>query len=112
MKSMQCEIITPEKIMLREEAEFIIAPGGELGILPGHTRLMADRVSGDVHVVNGKERKSFVVSVAISPYRTGNGKNFRAGRTKGITPARSPAEDSHAGRGFSKRLLPPETIKT
>ena len=67
MKTMHCEIVTPEKVVLREEAEFIVAPGheGELGILPGHTRLMSGLVKGSVFLVKGQERKGFAIDTGF-----------------------------------------------
>jgi F-type H+-transporting ATPase subunit epsilon len=43
MKTVPVEIITPEKVFVREDAEFVVIPGadGELGVLPGHARLLA-----------------------------------------------------------------------
>ncbi len=72
MKTMRCEIITPEKVFYRDDPEFIVAPGfsGELGILPGHTRLMADLVPGTVRIAKGDEKKQFAISggfIAIEP---------------------------------------------
>jgi F-type H+-transporting ATPase subunit epsilon len=72
MKTVPCEIVTPEKVVLREEAEFIVAPGyeGELGILPGHTRLCARLTAGDVRLVKGNETKKFAISagfISIEP---------------------------------------------
>jgi F-type H+-transporting ATPase subunit epsilon len=72
MKTMQCEIITPEKVFYRDEGEFIVAPGssGELGILPGHTRLMANLKPGKVRIVKGTEKKQFAISggfISIEP---------------------------------------------
>ena len=72
MKTMRCEIITPEKVLYRDEPEFIVAPGsdGELGILPGHTRLMATLKPGAVRLVKGPEKKQFAISggfISIEP---------------------------------------------
>ena len=72
MKTVPCEIITPEKVVLREDAEFIVAPGceGELGILPGHTRLLAGLKAGIIRLVKGSETKRFSVTtglIAIEP---------------------------------------------
>lgn len=63
MKTIACEIVTPEKVQLREEAEFVAAPGseGELGILPGHARLIAQLVKGEVRLVKGRETKKVTV---------------------------------------------------
>ena len=67
MKTVSCEIVTPEKVYLREEAEFVVAPGysGELGILPGHTRLLAQLSPGNVRLVKGKESRQFVISAGF-----------------------------------------------
>ena len=67
MKTIPCEIMTPEKVYLREETEFVVAPGysGELGILPGHTRLLAQLSPGNVHLVKGRETKRFVISAGF-----------------------------------------------
>jgi len=63
MKTVRCEIVTPEKVYLRDEAEFIAAPGlqGELGVLPGHARLTAQLVKGEVRLVKGQEIKKFSI---------------------------------------------------
>jgi len=63
MKTVPLEIITPEKVYLRDEAEFVVAPGfeGELGILPGHTRLLARLIPGEVRIVKGQETRRFAV---------------------------------------------------
>jgi F-type H+-transporting ATPase subunit epsilon len=63
MKTVPCEIITPEKVAFRDEAEFVVAPGfeGELGILPGHARLLARLVKGELRIVKGQETKKFIV---------------------------------------------------
>ena len=67
MKTVPCEIITPEKVYLREDAEFVVAPGysGELGILPGHTRLLALLSPGNVRLVKGAETKQFIISAGF-----------------------------------------------
>ena len=67
MKTIPCEIITPEKVYLRDEAEFVVAPGkeGELGILPGHARLLAQLVSGKLRLVKGNENKRFSISAGF-----------------------------------------------
>jgi F-type H+-transporting ATPase subunit epsilon len=67
MKTVPCEIVTPEKVVLHEEAEFIVAPGceGELGILPGHTRLLAGLKAGNIRLVKGSETKKFSIAAGL-----------------------------------------------
>jgi F-type H+-transporting ATPase subunit epsilon len=63
MKTVPCEIITPEKVYLRDEAEFVVAPGleGELGVLPGHARLLAQLVRGELRIVKGQKTRRFTI---------------------------------------------------
>jgi F-type H+-transporting ATPase subunit epsilon len=67
MKTIPCEIVTPEKVYLREEAEFVVAPGreGELGVLPGHTRLLAQLVPGTLRLVKGKDSRRFSIGAGF-----------------------------------------------
>ena len=63
MKTVACEIITPEKVFLKDEAEFIVAPGasGELGILPGHAQLLSQLGAGTVRLSKNAETKSYSI---------------------------------------------------
>ncbi|MCR4419544.1 MAG: F0F1 ATP synthase subunit epsilon [Clostridia bacterium] len=47
-KQIQLEIITPERVVLREPVEALMVPGteGYLGVLPGHTPLVTGLVPG------------------------------------------------------------------
>lgn len=41
--TIRLELVTPERLLLSEEVEEIVAPGyeGEFGVLPGHTQFLA-----------------------------------------------------------------------
>ncbi|MBX7222322.1 MAG: F0F1 ATP synthase subunit epsilon [Blastocatellia bacterium] len=59
------EIVTPERLLLKQEADEITVPGlgGELGILPGHTPLISQlAIAGLVSYRNGSEQGFAVVS--------------------------------------------------
>jgi F-type H+-transporting ATPase subunit epsilon len=64
MKTVPFEIVTPEQVYVRDDAEFIVAPGseGELGVLPGHARLLAKLVKGEIRIVKGSETKRYAVA--------------------------------------------------
>jgi len=64
MKTISVEIITPEKLVLKDEMESIVIPSyeGELGILPGHTHLLAQIQPGEISLTKNKETKYFAVS--------------------------------------------------
>lgn len=44
------EIVTPDKLLLSQEVDFLIAPGteGEFGVLPGHCRLLSSLRVGEL----------------------------------------------------------------
>jgi F-type H+-transporting ATPase subunit epsilon len=41
--TIRLELVTPERLLLSEEVDEVVAPGyeGEFGVLPGHTQLLA-----------------------------------------------------------------------
>ena len=70
----ELEVVTPEKLVLRETVDEVVVPGlgGELGILPDHTPLISQVQSGVLTYRKGTEKKSIHVSggfVEILPER-------------------------------------------
>lgn len=63
-ENIQLEIVTPEKSVVSEDAQIVMAPGtlGEFGVLSGHTPFMTSLNIGSVRYVddNSKERFVFV----------------------------------------------------
>jgi F-type H+-transporting ATPase subunit epsilon len=59
-KLLHCEIVTPERKVLEEKAEFIVLPmeDGELGILAGHSALIGKLGKGELRLtINGVVKK-------------------------------------------------------
>ncbi len=58
------EVVTPEKVVVDEEAQIVAAPGllGEFGVLVGHTPFLTPLKTGVIHYTDagGKERFVFV----------------------------------------------------
>jgi len=58
------EVVTPEKYVISEDAEIVMAPGtlGEFGVLRGHTPFLTSLKTGRLHYrdSNGKEKVVFV----------------------------------------------------
>ena len=58
------EVVTPEKIVVSEEAQIVASPGslGEFGVLSGHTPFLTTLKAGMIRYtdVNGKEHYVFV----------------------------------------------------
>jgi F-type H+-transporting ATPase subunit epsilon len=63
-KNIKLEVVTPEKAIVSEEAQIVMAPGsdGEFGVLIGHTPFLTTLKTGTVHytAADGKERFIFV----------------------------------------------------
>src|SRR5262245_38656057 len=58
------EVITPERLVLREQVDEVVAPGlgGELGILPDHTPLISQLKTGVLSYRQGNENRRIHVS--------------------------------------------------
>jgi len=58
------EIVTPDRALVREEVDEVVVPGseGELGILPGHTPLLATLKVGELWYRQGQERHYLAVA--------------------------------------------------
>ena len=62
--NIQLEVVTPEKIVVSEEAQIVASPGslGEFGVLSGHTPFLTTLKTGMMRYTdaNGKENYVFV----------------------------------------------------
>ncbi len=59
MEKLHLEIITPEKLLVREDADIVEAPGaaGEFGVLPGHVPFLSTLDHGEVRFsIGGRTR--------------------------------------------------------
>jgi F-type H+-transporting ATPase subunit epsilon len=68
------EVITPERLVLREAVDEVVAPGlgGELGILPNHTPLISQLQTGVLSYRLGNDKRQMHVSggfVEVQPDR-------------------------------------------
>src|SRR5215204_5229521 len=61
---LQLEIVTPDRALAREEVDEVVVPGseGELGILPGHTPLLATLKVGELWYRQGSEKHYLAVA--------------------------------------------------
>ena len=63
MASLQLDIVTPDKLVLSKEVDYVGAPGleGEFGVLPGHIPFIsALSIGGLYYKADGKTRYVFV----------------------------------------------------
>ena len=52
------DIVSPERVLVREEVDEVVVPGedGYLGVLPGHTPLLATLKDGDLWYRKGADK--------------------------------------------------------
>jgi F-type H+-transporting ATPase subunit epsilon len=62
--SFQLEIVTPDKLVVKDSAEEMQIPGknGYLGILPGHAPLITELAVGQISYRNGSETRFLCVA--------------------------------------------------
>lgn len=58
MAAIHLEIVTPEKMLVREDVDEVVAPGeeGYFGVLPGHTPMLSTLKVGDLWYRKGAEK--------------------------------------------------------
>src|SRR5438045_9224887 len=66
--SFQLEIVTPEKVAVRDSAEEMQIPGtnGYLGILPGHAPLITELAVGEITYRNGSTVHHLAVALGFA----------------------------------------------
>ena len=64
MGSLFFEVVTPEKVLVSQEVDAVVAPGseGEFGVLPGHIHFLTGIVPGEVRYNRGETKESLAVS--------------------------------------------------
>lgn len=61
---MQLEVVTPERLVVNDTAEYIEIPGktGYLGVLPGHAPLITELAVGEISYRTGTQTKRLAVA--------------------------------------------------
>ena len=64
MDKLQLEIVTPDRLVLKESVEEVQVPakGGYIGILPGHAPLITELQIGEISYRQGKATRSLAVA--------------------------------------------------
>ena len=75
MKTIAVEINSPEKNILKEQSDFLVVPGikGEIGILPGHTHLLAQLTHGKIRLLINNQTQYVIISsgfMVVHPEKT------------------------------------------
>ena len=63
MATIRLEIVTPERMLVREDVDEVVVPGeeGYLGVLPGHTPLVATLREGDLWYRKGADKTHLAI---------------------------------------------------
>ncbi|MBI5630517.1 MAG: F0F1 ATP synthase subunit epsilon [Elusimicrobia bacterium] len=63
-KTIALELVTPEKVALQAEVDFVVLPAmeGEMGVLPDHAPFLVQLKEGEVRVTRGGEAAHYAVS--------------------------------------------------
>ncbi len=61
-RHLQCEVITPEKIIYEGKVDMVVAPGaaGELGILPLHMPIITTLKVGELRLKHGQDQQDYI----------------------------------------------------
>ena len=62
------EIVTPEKIVVSQEVDTVVAPGteGEFGVLPGHVHFLSGIVPGELRYHTGTTKEIMAVTTGFA----------------------------------------------
>jgi len=68
MANLFLEVVTPEKILVSQEVETVVAPGteGEFGVLPGHIHFLSGIVPGELRYEMKGKKESMVVTTGFA----------------------------------------------
>jgi F-type H+-transporting ATPase subunit epsilon len=63
-RTIQLDVVTPERLLISEAVDEVIAPGseGEFGVLPGHCRFLTTLRIGELRYRQGEQWKRLSVS--------------------------------------------------
>lgn len=77
-KTVPIEIITPERPVLKDEADIIVLPAyeGEMGVLAGHTPVLVQLVEGLLKIRKGPDTETLALSGGFAEIHPGGVKVF------------------------------------
>ncbi|MCE9532900.1 MAG: ATP synthase F1 subunit epsilon [Planctomycetes bacterium] len=93
MANLQVVIVTPEKAVLDEKADFIVLPmvDGELGVLPLHAPLIGRLGTGELRITVGTKVQKWNVSGGFAQVRSNVVTVLTSRATVGAVVTGSPA---------------------
>jgi F-type H+-transporting ATPase subunit epsilon len=68
MAKLFLEVVTPDQVVVSEEADIVVAPGteGEFGVLPGHVLFLSGIVPGELRYTSGSKKEALAVTTGFA----------------------------------------------
>jgi F-type H+-transporting ATPase subunit epsilon len=68
MAKLFLEVVTPDQVVVSEEADMVVVPGteGEFGVLPGHVLFLSGIVPGELRYTFGSQKESLAVTTGFA----------------------------------------------
>lgn len=68
MGKLHLEVVTPEKVLISQEVDIVVAPGsiGEFGVLEGHVPFLTGIVPGELRYSSANQTEHFVVTTGFA----------------------------------------------
>ena len=68
MGTLHLEVITPEKVVVSQEVDTVVAPGteGEFGVLPSHINFLSGIVPGELRFSSGDKKEYLAVTTGFA----------------------------------------------
>lgn len=68
MGTLHLEVITPEKVVVSQEVDTVVAPGieGEFGVLPGHINFLSGIIPGELRFHLGDKKEYLAVTTGFA----------------------------------------------
>jgi F-type H+-transporting ATPase subunit epsilon len=68
MAKLHLEVVTPEKVMVSQEVDIVVAPGslGEFGVLEGHVPFLTGILPGEMRYTSGGQTEYLAVTTGFA----------------------------------------------
>ncbi len=92
-KSVKVQVVTPERAVLDEAAEFVVLPlfDGELGVMPGHAAFVGQLAPGELKLKTGGDATRYYIEGGFAQVRANvvNVLTAAAIKAEDVTPAKA-----------------------
>jgi F-type H+-transporting ATPase subunit epsilon len=104
--TIQLEVVTPERLVVNENAEYIEIPGltGHIGVLPGHAPLITELAVGEINYKTAAQTKRLAVAWGFA--------EVLSDKVTILAETAERAEDIDVGRAQAAKQRAEEALRT